>query len=42
MYDTYIYLSYGATLVPLAVLIAVSFKQLRDARRLVQLLAEAT
>ncbi|CAI8235703.1 MAG: Uncharacterised protein [Alphaproteobacteria bacterium] len=41
MYDTYIYLSYAATFVPLAVLIGVSFRQLSEARRLAQLLAEA-
>ncbi|MGB0315114.1 MAG: hypothetical protein ACPGC7_06230 [Parvibaculales bacterium] len=41
MYDTYIYLSYAATFVPLAVLISVSFKQLNEARRLVQLPAES-
>ena len=40
MYDTYIYLSYAATFVPLVVLISVSFKQLKEAHRLVALLAE--
>ncbi|MGB1108243.1 MAG: hypothetical protein ACPHS9_07470 [Parvibaculales bacterium] len=41
MYDTFICLSYAATFVPLAVLISVSFKQLNEARRLVQLPAES-
>ena len=40
MYDTYIYFSYAATFAPLAVLISVSFRQLNEARRLVQLLAD--
>ncbi len=40
MYDTYIYLSYAATFVPLAVLISVSLKQRKEAHRLVALLAE--
>ena len=40
MYDTYIFLSYAATFVPLAVLIGISFKQFINARRLVQQLAE--
>jgi heme exporter protein D len=40
MYDSYIYLSYVATFGSLAVLIGVSFKQLKQARRLAALLAE--
>lgn len=40
MYNTYIYLSYAATFVPLAVLIGVSFRQLKAARRLIQILED--